>query len=489
MPSGQAAVDAGAALAPHAKQKRRWWVLAVISLAYLMVILDATIVSIALPSAQKALHFNNDDRQWIVTAYSLAFGSLLLLGGRLADLFGRKRTFIVGIVGFAAASALGGAATGFTMLVIARSIQGGFGALLAPTALSLLTTTFTDPKERARAFGIYGAVAGSGAAIGLVLGGVLTQYLDWRWTLYVNDVLAVIALTGTIVFLGRAVPTRRPKLDVPGVLIVSVGLFCTVFGFANAETHPWGNWEVWGFLAAGVVLLLAFVGWQSRARHPLLPLRIVADRNRGAALFAALIASAGLFGVFLFLTYYLQGTLGYSPVQNGIAFLPMIAMVMLFAQLSTNLLVPRLGPKVIVPIGLLAAAVGMAWLTRLGLHSTYAQQVLPPLLVIGAGVGMSMPVAISQATLGVQPSDQGVASASANTAQQIGGSISTALLNTLAASAAASYLLTHSVGPLAQANATIHSYATAYWWAAGFFAVGSLVTVILFRRKGVPRRG
>ncbi|GAA1645797.1 MFS transporter [Kribbella alba] len=454
-----------------------------ISLAYLMVVLDATIVSIALPSAQQALHFNNDGRQWVVTAYSLAFGSLLLLGGRLADLFGRKRTFIVGIIGFAAASAIGGAATTFTMLVVARAVQGGFAALLAPTALSLLTTTFTDPKERAKAFGVYGAVAGSGAAIGLVLGGVLTEYLDWRWTLYVNDFIAVVALASAIVFLDRSVPAQRPKLDIPGVLFVSGGLFCVVYGFANAETNPWSSWTTWGFLAAGTVLLVAFVGWQARAIHPLLPLRVLADRNRGAALSAALISSAGMFGVFLFLTYYLQGTLGYSPLKNGVAFLPMVGMVMVLAQLSTNWLVPKLGPKVVVPVGMLLAACGMALLTRLGLHSNYPQHVLPPLLLIGAGIGMSMPAAISQATLGVQMSDQGVASATANTAQQIGGSISTALLNTLAASAATLYIRQHQTDPVVAADATLHSYSTAYWWAAGFFAFGTLITALLFRRK------
>jgi EmrB/QacA subfamily drug resistance transporter len=460
----------------------RWWALAVIGFAQLMVVLDATIVSIALPSAQKALHFNNDGRQWIVTAYSLAFGSLLLLGGRLADIVGRKTTFVLGAIGFASASALGGVAGSFTMLVVARAIQGACGALLAPAALSLLTTTFTEPKERARAFGIFGAIAGSGAAIGLMLGGVLTQYLNWRWTLYVNVILAVFALAGAVVFLPRSGPARRPRLDVPGVMLVSGALFCVVFGFANAETHPWGNWMTWGFLAVGAVLLLAFFLWQSRAAHPLLPLRVLADRNRGAALSAVLIASAGMFGVFLFLTYYLQGTQGYSPIENGLAFLPMVGALMVVAQLSTNWLVPRIGSKVIVPIGMLLAAGGMVWLTRLGLHSAYPAHVLPPLLLIGTGIGLSMPAAMSQATLGVQMSDQGVASATANTTQQVGGSISTALLNTLAASAATSYAAHHLTDPLVVADSALHSYATTYWWAAGFFAFGALVTVLLFRR-------
>ncbi|MGW3099161.1 MFS transporter [Streptomyces sp. NPDC001102] len=478
-----ATVEAGPSGQTHTPSRHRWWALAVIGLAQLMVVLDATIVNIALPSAQQDLGFDNNGRQWIVTAYSLAFGSLLLLGGRLADLFGRKTTFIVGIVGFAAASALGGAADGFTMLVVARAIQGLFGALLAPAALSLLTTTFTEPKERARAFGVFGAIAGSGAAVGLVLGGLLTEYLDWRWTLYVNDAIAVPALIGAIVLIGRSVPAERPRLDILGVVLVSGGLFGIVYGFANAETHTWGNWMTWGFLAAGAVLLLAFFLWQARAEHPLLPLRVLADRDRAAALSTVLISSAGMFGVFLFLTYYLQSTLGYSPVKNGVAFLPMVGALMVMAQLSTNLLVPRIGPRIVVPVGMLLSVGGMVWLTRLGLGSAYPAHVLPPLLLLGAGLGTAMPAAMSYATLGVRAADQGVASAALNTTQQVGGSVSTALLNTLAADAATHYARHHMSDPQVRANAALHSYDVAYWWSAGFFVAGVVVTVLLFRTK------
>ncbi|MFF0011335.1 MFS transporter [Streptomyces sp. NPDC005374] len=466
-----------------AQAKHRWWALAVVSLAQLMVVLDSTIVNIALPSAQKALAFDNNGRQWIVTAYSLAFGSLLLLGGRLADLFGRKTTFIIGMVGFAAASAVGGAANSFTMLVVARAVQGLFAALLAPASLSLLTSTFTDVKERARAFGIYGAIAGSGAALGLVLGGLLTEYLNWRWTLFVNDVIAVPALIGAILFIHRSVPAERPQLDIPGVVLVSGGLFGIVYGFANAETHDWDNWMTWGFLAAGVVLLLAFFLWQTRAKHPVLPLRILADRDRAGALSALFIASAGMFGVFLFLTYYLQSTLGYSPVKNGVAFLPMVGALMVGSQLTTNWLLPKIGPKVVVPFGALLAAGGLAWLTRLDLHSSYAAHVLPPILLLGAGIGLIIPAAMDYATLGVREEDQGVASAAVNTTQQVGGAISTALLNTLAASAATNYAKDHPTDPLVQAKAALHSYAVAYWWSAAFFAVALIVTVLMFRSK------
>ena len=466
---------------PH--HARRWLILVIIGLAQLMIVLDVTIVNIALPTAQHELGFSSDARQWVITAYALAFGSLLLLGGRVADLFGRKYAFLIGLGGFAVASAVGGAANGFEMLVIARAAQGLFGALLAPAALSLLTTTFTEPKERAKAFGIFGAIAGSGAAVGLVLGGLLTEYLDWRWTLYVNDAIAVPALIGAIVFIGRSLPAERPKLDILGVVLVSGGLFGIVYGFANAETHDWDNWMTWGFLAGGAVLLVAFFLWQTRAEHPVLPLRVLADRDRAAALSTILISSAGMFGVFLFLTYYLQSTLGYSPVKNGVAFLPMVGALMVLAQISTNWLVPKIGPKIVVPTGMLLALGGMIWLTRLDLDSSYAAHVLGPLLLLGAGLGMSMPAAMSYATLGVDAGDQGVASAALNTTQQVGGSISTALLNTLAATAATNYAKDHLSDPLVKANAALHSYEVAYWWSAGFFAFAAVVTALLFRAK------
>ncbi|MBP0459023.1 DHA2 family efflux MFS transporter permease subunit [Streptomyces bomunensis] len=450
-----------------------------------MVVLDATIVNIALPSAQHDLGFDNNGRQWVITAYSLAFGSLLLLGGRLADLVGRKRMFIIGLIGFAGASALGGAADGFTMLVVARALQGMFGAVLAPSALSLLTTTFTDPKERSRAFGVFGAIAGSGGAIGLLLGGVLTEHLDWRWTLYVNDAIAVFAVLGAVFFIHGARPANRPKLDLLGTLLVAAGLFGVVFGFANAETHDWSEWMVWAFLAAGGVLLVLFTLWETRAKHPLLPLRVLADRNRASSYASVFISGAGMFGVFLFLTYYLEQTLKYSPIQTGVAFLPMIGVLMVMAQISTNLLIPRIGPKPVVPVGMGVAAAGLVWLTHLDLNSTYAAHVLPGLLLVGFGIGLVMPPAMSLATLGVAPRDQGVASATVNTMQQIGGSIGTALFNTIAATAAANYAKDHIGDQDVRVQSALHSYSSAYWWAAAFFAAGLIVSAI-FYRKGRP---
>jgi EmrB/QacA subfamily drug resistance transporter len=457
----------------------------IIGLAQLMVVLDATVVNIALPSAQADLGFSDGDRQWVVTSYSLAFGSLLLLGGRISDLIGRKRTFIIGLVGFAAASALGGAAPDFGVLVAARALQGAFGALLAPTALAVLTTTFTIPRERARAFGVFGAIAGAGGAIGLLLGGLLTEALDWRWNLYINVLFAVIAVIGAVLFVGPVENDGpRPRLDLPGTVLVSAGLFGIVYGFANAEANGWASPLSWAVLAAAGVLLVAFVLWQRRAAHPLLPLSIVVDRNRAAAYLSILIAGASMFGIFLFVTYYLQATLGFSPIQTGLSFLPMIGMLILAAQLSTNLLFPRLGAKIMVPIGMLLGVVGMLLLTRLTIDSTYVADVLPALMFLGFAMGSIMPASMQTATFGVDRHFAGVASAMVNTSQQVGGSIGTALLNTIAATAAADYVAAHLEGGAdAAAAAAVAGYTTAFWWGAAFFAAGAVIAALLFRRR------
>src|SRR5260370_37840399 len=296
-------------ISSSAEERRRWHILGVIAIAQLMVVLDVTVMNIALPSAQRALHFTTVDRQWVVTAYALALGSLLLLGGRLADLLGRKVTFLVGLLGFAGVSAIGGASVNFAMLVTARACQGAFGAILVPSALSLLTTTFTSAKDRGRAFGVYGAIAAAGGALGLLLGGALTEYLSWRWTLYVNLFFAGAAFAGGALLLKRQPSPVKPRLDIPGVVLVSSALFFLVYVFSNAATHGWHAPSTWGFLAAGAALLAAFALWMSRAAHPLLPPRVVLDRNRGGAYLSMLIASAGLFGIFFFLTLYLHHTL------------------------------------------------------------------------------------------------------------------------------------------------------------------------------------
>jgi EmrB/QacA subfamily drug resistance transporter len=464
---------------------RRWLILVIIAIAQLMVVLDITVMNIALPSAQKALHFTSVDRQWIVTAYSLSFGSLLLFCGRLADLVGRKVMFITGLAGFAVASAVGGASVNFTMLVTARACQGVFAAMLAPAALSLLATTFTVPSERGKAFGIYGSVAAGGGALGLLLGGVLTSYLSWRWCLYINLFFAIIAITGAVMLLRRPAVASGAELDIPGVVLVSSGVFCLVYGFSNAATHDWSTPSTLGFLAAGVVLLAGFAFWMTRAKSPLLPPRVVLDRNRGAAYLGILIAGAGMFGIFLFLTYYLQVSLGYSPVVTGVAFLPMIACVAIGSNTSNIVLLPRIGPKPLVSTGLVLAAAGMAWLTRIGPHSGYAGTILGPLCVAGLGLGLMFATSFNTGTFGVAPRDAGVASATVNTGQQLGGSLGTSLLNTIAASATTAYLASHVVGrpsPALVQQSLIHGYTTAFWWVAGIFLGGAIICGSLMRR-------
>jgi len=460
---------------------RRWWILALVSMAQLMVVLDATIVNIALPSAQDALDFSNSQRQWIITAYTLAFGSLLLVGGRIADLFGRKRTLVAGLLGFAAASAIGGAAQSFGMLAGARALQGAFGALLAPSALSILTTTFSDPGERGKAFGIWGAVAGSGAAVGLVLGGTLTEYLSWRWCLYVNLAFAVPTTLAAVALLRSDVPTAKPRIDVPGTVAAVLGLFALVYGFNHAENHGWGSPTTLGLLAAGVVLLAAFAAIERRAAQPLLPLRVVLDRNRGGSYLAVGIVGVGMFGSFFFLTFYLQQTLGFSPLEAGVAFLPMVAAVMVSATTCSTVLLPRTGPRPLMTIGMLLAAAGSLVLTQVGVHSGYASHVLPALILVGAGLGFSMAPAMNTATLGVEAAAAGVASAMVNTMQQIGGSLGTALLSTLSASATAGYLAGKQPSAAVVAQATVHGYTTAFWCATAIFAAGALVCGLLLR--------
>jgi EmrB/QacA subfamily drug resistance transporter len=466
---------------PNPHHARRWAILAVLGIAQLMVVLDATVVNIALPSAQKALHFTNDNRQWIITAYALAFGSLLLLGGKISDLFGRKWTFIIGLLGFASASAVGGAAQSFGMLVGARTVQGAFGALLAPAALSLLTTTFTDAAERARAFGLFGAIAGSGASIGLLLGGILTDQLSWRFTMYVNLLFALAAAIGAVVLLVNQRPAERPRFDIPGILTVSAGLFSVVYGFSHAQTTSWGNPVTVAVLAAAVLLLGAFVAIERRVASPLLPLRVIADRDRGAAFLSVGIGASAMFAVFMFLTYYLQQNLGFSPITNGLAFLPMTATIVVSAMLSSTTLQARFGPRILIVSGMLLGAGGMLLLSGLGVHANYAADILPSLLIMGVGMGMIFAPSFSSATLGVAAADAGVASATVNATQQVGGSVGVALLSTLAASAVTSYLSGAHATPALLAQATVHGYTTAFSWAAGIFVVGALVAASLFR--------
>jgi EmrB/QacA subfamily drug resistance transporter len=456
---------------------KRWLVLAVIAVCQLMIVLDASIVNIALPKAQHALNISNANRQWVVTAYTLGFGGLLLLGGRIADYLGRKRIFVIGLIGFAAASALGGLAPNSATLFGARGLQGAFAAIMAPAALSLLAVTFTEAKERATAFSVYGGISGGGAAIGLVIGGVLTQYASWRWCLLVNTPVALITAFFALRLVKESKTESDGHYDIPGALSVTLGLVSLVYGFTKADTDGWGSGTTIAFLIVAVALLAAFIGIELRSKKPLLPMWVVLNRNRGGSFLVALLFSAGLFGMFLFLTYYLQGTLHYSPLKAGFAYLPFSAGIVIGAGVTAQLL-PRIGPRNIMVPGLLMAAVGLLWFTQIGVSSSYVVHILPAELITSIGMGLAFVTVSSTALVGVDPADAGVASALINTSQQIGGSLGTALLNTIAATATTTYLTTHRH---AMAASLVHGYRVAFLVSAILLVIGMFSAALLIR--------
>jgi EmrB/QacA subfamily drug resistance transporter len=472
---------------------KRWIALGVIAISQLMVVLDTSIVNIALPQAQRALGISDVNRQWVVTAYTLAFGGLLLLGGRIADFVGRKRMFIIGLIGFAAASALGGAAPNQGMLFGARALQGAFAAVLAPAALSLVTVTFTEVKERSRAFAVYGAISGGGAAIGLIVGGVLTEYASWRWCLLVNVPIAAVAAVGAVYYVHESKADGDTKYDVPGAVLVTGGLVSLVYGFTEAAKTGvgWASASTIGLLVLAVVLLTAFVVVEYRSANPLLPLRVVLDRNRGGAYLATLLVGAGLFSMFLFLTYYFQLNLHYSPLKSGFAFLPFSGGVIVTAGVVSGLL-PRTGPKPLMVVGAISGVIGLYTFTRVTDTSSWLTHVLPGELLMSVGLALVLVPLSSLALVGVQNHDAGVASALLNTSQQIGGSLGTALLNTFYASAVTAYLASHVHAPADLAKqaplAYVHGYHVAFWIGCGLLA-GAAVTIITFinaKRDDLP---
>jgi EmrB/QacA subfamily drug resistance transporter len=491
---------------PTIPDPKRWLALAILAAAQLMIVLDASIVNIALPSAQKDLGITNADRQWMVTAYTLAFGGLLLLGGRIADYTGRKRTFVIGLLGFAGASALGGFAPNQELLFAARALQGAFAALMAPAALSIVTVTFTDPKERAKAFGVFGALAGGGAAIGLIVGGVLTEYASWRWCLGVNVPVALLVAGLAIPFVHESKAHGDTRYDVPGVLLATIGLASLVYGFTEAAKakHPedtndtsvqgWTAPSTLTFLGVAIVLLIAFVIWERRAKNPMLPLRVVLDRNRGGSYLLFLLVGAGLFAMFLFLTYYFQINLGYSPLKAGFAFLPFSMGIIGTAGVVAQLL-PRVGPKALMVPGLVMAVAGMLLLTQITADTSYWSHVLPAELLMSIGLAGVFIPASSTALVGVATHDAGVASAVLNTAQQIGGSLGTALLNTLFAGAVTSYLADHVTSPADAEKlgptALIHGYHVSFFWGAMLLAAALIVSIVVINAKkdDIPAEG
>lgn len=461
------------------RPERRWFALGVIAAAQLMTALDATIVNIALPSAQRELGFSDAERQWVVTAYTVFFAGLLLFGGRVADTIGRRRSFQLGLAGFGLASLLAGLAPTLPVLAAGRALQGAFAALIAPTVLSLLAVTFTQQRERTRAFAIFGAVASSGAAAGLLLGGVLTDYFDWRWCLFVN-----VAISGAVLTAGRFVLPDPPRfgsagLDATSAVLATGGLAALVFGCSQAAMQGWARPLVFGALLCGAIMVAAFALRQKRIPVPLLPLRILADRSRAGAYLATGTAVVGAFGMFLLLAYHLQVVLHYSPVRAGLAVLPMTLANALSGYQLGNRLMPRLPARTLIAGGLLIAAAGLAFMTQLTPQSGFLAIILPAQILVGTGMGALFPPAFQLAINGVTQRDAGVASAVINAATQVGSSIGTAILNTIAVSGTAAYLATHAPTPAVRQAALVHGYATATAWATGLLAAMAVLVYLL----------
>ena len=453
----------------------RWRTLFVVAISQLMIVLDSSIMNIAIPSAKVDLGITDANQQWVITAYTLAFGSLLLLGGRIGDYMGRKKIFLIGLVGFAAASALGGIASTQGMLFASRALQGVFAALLAPAALAIISVTFTVPTERAKAFGVIGAISGGGAAIGLILGGTLTEYASWRWCLGVNTPIAIVAALLAIKFVHESKASGDNSYDIPGVLTATAGLFSLTYGFNEAATKGWSSSTTISFLVAAVVLLIIFVAIEAKVSNPLMPLRVVTERNRGGSYLGSLVVGAGLFSMFLFLGLYLQVILGYTPLRSGFAFLPFTAGIIVFAGIASQLL-PKFGPRALMVPGLIAAGVGLLLMTRITPDTSYTTHVLPSLLIMSSGMALVFIPLTSTSLHAVSSHDTGVASAMLNTSQQVGGSLGTALLNTIAATATTSYITANSaLGERLPAFATTHGFVVAFRWSAVLLFVGAIV--------------
>jgi EmrB/QacA subfamily drug resistance transporter len=481
----------------EAPYERRWLALGVIALTVLLVILDATIVNIALPAVSVDLKITAATQQWIVTAYTLTFGGFLLLGGRIADFWGRKRTYLVGAGGFAVASAIGGLAQNQAMLFGARALQGAFGALLAPASLALLTVLFTDTKERAKAFAVYGAIAGGGSAVGLLLGGVLTEYADWRWCFWVNLPVAVVAIALAIPIVPESKAPGDTSYDVPGAVLITLGLASFVYGFTRvaqkaqenalpgASGHSgWSDALALTFIGVGVLLVIAFVALELRTRNPLLPMRIVLDRNRGGAYLTSTLVGAGLIGAFFFLSLYFQQVLGYKPVEAGFASLPTTLGVLVAAG-AASALVPRLGPRPLMVLGGLLAAGGLFTMSFLAVDSGFWSLAFPGELLLGLGLGFTFVPLANLSLIGVGVHDAGAASAMLNATQQVGASVGTAFLATLSVGAITNYFgdaLASGRNPQDRTlalQAQVEGYTTAFTWASILLVLGAVVSGVL----------
>ena len=471
--------------------------LLVLASAQLMVVLDGTITNIALPSIQKDLDVSPTGLAWVVTSYALAFGGLLLLGGRAGDLFGRRRMFWIGVTVFTVASLLGGFAPNIGLLVAARVVQGIGGAIVAPAALSLIATMFPEGRPRNRAMGVYAAMAGLGSTIGLLLGGVLTDYLSWRWVLFVNVPIGVVVLVGTRVLTGGE--RGHGRLDVPGAVTGTAGMVCLVYAITRGGGDGWADALTIASFVAAAILMAVFLAIQARIGHPMMPLRLFKDRNRAGSYTTMLLIGSGMFATFYFLTLYLQQVLGYSPVKTGIAYLPFSFGMGVSAGFGSRL-AGRLAPRVIAGPGLIITTAGMFWFSQISPTSSYAGQLMPAMFVTSVGLGLSFLPMTLGAVSGVTDRDAGIASALLNTAQQIGGALGLAVLTTISTTAADDRLpgadralfkgiSTHDLGLVRRAaDALTHGYATAFASTCVLFIVALVVTLTAINAKRQQQR-
>ena len=456
------------------KQPFKWGLLAILALAQFMVVLDSAIVNVALPAIQQALHFTNGNLQWIITAYTLAFGGFLLLGGRAADLYGRRRMFLLGVIGFTVASLLAGVANSSTMLIVMRGIQGLSAAFMSPAALSIVLTSFSEGKARNTALGIWAAVAAGGAAAGVLLGGVLTQYLDWRWNFFINLPVGLFVIFMSL----KMVPVHAKEvahndLDLPGAVLVTGGLMTLVYALVQAPTWGWLEGSTLGLFALSTAMLVGFVINESRVKHPLMPLSLFRIRNVSAANLVQLPITAGLFAMFYFLSLYLQAVLGYSPVLSGLSFLPITFIIAIVATLTSQIVV-KVGFKPILVAAPMLMAIGLYWLTHLSVNGSYLVDVFPGLALIAVGAGMSFVALTIAATSGVPGNESGLASGLINTAQQIGGALGLAILSGIATSRITEVMATSPQTPAAVANASVEGFQSALM-VGMFFAIGAAI--------------
>ena len=469
--------------AAHASSGRRvnpWLVLVIACLAQFMVVLDITVVNIALPSVQRGLHFSSANLQWVVNGYTLIFGGFLLLGGRAADLLGRKRLFVAGVVLFSAASLLNGLAQSSGMLIVGRGLQGLGGALVSPAALAIITTTFTDATERTKALGIWSAIAASGSAVGLLLGGALTDLASWRWVFFVNVPVGIVTVLLALRYIAESrLENVRRSYDLGGAVTVTGGLVVIVYAIVKAQSFGWGSPRTIGLFAAGLALLAAFYAIERRAEAPLMRLSIFRVRSLAVGDAALLLIASGMFGMFYFASLYVQDVLGYSPLKAGLAFLPVTAGIMIGAAAAQQL-IKRFGVRNVSIAGTTLAALGMLVLTRLPVHGSYASDLLTGLMPMSIGMGLVFVPITLMGTSGVSGDDAGLASGLFNTAQQVGGSLGLAILSTLAASRTSHLLSGHEVTKVA---ATVSGYHVAFLAAAVMFAVAAALLVVLLRKR------